>query len=185
MRKTATAWEDPAEEVAILFYIGLNPRFGEFVASTPIPPYEPGKPDCINLGGPRQRGIERGSQCQDGIVNPRRLRPIVAVRKVCSTLTHICSASRVQRKEDSTGQSCGPLTPLRRPSVQDRRSAKQHPARIDVLACLCGCRECQWLGGNAPEDRGSGLLNCFQALAQEVSVSVPKLDVVLGRGPVL
>jgi hypothetical protein len=50
---------------------------------------------------------------------------------------------------------------------------------------LCGCRECRWLGGNAPEDHGSGLLNGFQALAQETGVSVPKLDVVLGRGSVL
>lgn len=30
--------EDPAEEVAVLFYIGLNPRFDEFLASTPISP---------------------------------------------------------------------------------------------------------------------------------------------------
>jgi hypothetical protein len=29
------------------------------------------------------------------------------------------------------------------------------------------------------------LLNCFQALAQEIGVSAPKLDVVLGRGSVL
>jgi hypothetical protein len=32
--------------------------------------------------------------------------------------------------------------------------------------------------GNAPEDHGCGLLNGFQALAQEIGVSVPKLDVV-------
>src|ERR1700751_2441616 len=50
---------------------------------------------------------------------------------------------------------------------------------------LCGCRECRWLGGNAPEDHGSGLLNGFQTLAQEIGVSVPKLDVVLGCGSVL
>src|SRR5580692_7038224 len=50
---------------------------------------------------------------------------------------------------------------------------------------LCRCRECRWLGGNAPEDHGSGLLNGFQALAQEIGVSVPKLDVVLGCGSVL
>jgi hypothetical protein len=43
---------------------------------------------------------------------------------------------------------------------------------------LCGYRECRWLGGNAPEDHGSSLLNGFQALAQETGVSVPKLDVV-------
>jgi hypothetical protein len=34
--------------------------------------------------------------------------------------------------------------------------------------------------GNAREDHGSGLLNCFQALAQEIGVSAPKLDVVQG-----
>src|SRR5207302_5592240 len=56
---------------------------------------------------------------------------------------------------------------------------------LQVLACLCGYRECRWLGGNAPEDHGSGLLNGFQALAEEIGVSVPKLDVVLGRGSVL
>ena len=50
---------------------------------------------------------------------------------------------------------------------------------------LCGCRECRWLGGNAPEDHGSGLLNGFQALAQEIGVSMPKLDVVVGCGSVL
>ena len=50
---------------------------------------------------------------------------------------------------------------------------------------LCGCRECRLLGGNAPEDHGSGLLNGFQALAQEIGVSMPKLDVVLGSGSVL
>src|ERR1700692_3492722 len=53
------------------------------------------------------------------------------------------------------------------------------------VGVLCGCRECRWLGGNAPEDHGSGLLNGFQALAQEIGVSVPKLDVVLGCGSVL
>src|SRR5580692_3078644 len=53
------------------------------------------------------------------------------------------------------------------------------------VSVLCGCRECRWLGGNAPENHGSGLLNGFQALAQESGVSVPKLDVVLGCGSVL
>ncbi len=33
--------------------------------------------------------------------------------------------------------------------------------------------------GQCPEDHGSGLLNGFQALAQKIGVSVPKLDVVL------
>src|SRR3984957_10346892 len=53
------------------------------------------------------------------------------------------------------------------------------------IGVLCGCRECRWLGGNAPEDHGSGLLNGFQALAEKIGVSVPKLDVVLGCGSVL
>ena len=48
------------------------------------------------------------------------------------------------------------------------------------VGVLSGYRECRWLGGNAPEDHGSSLLNGFQALAQETGVSVPKLDVVLG-----
>jgi hypothetical protein len=51
---------------------------------------------------------------------------------------------------------------------------------VHVFGVLCGCRECRWLGGNAPEDHGSGLLNGFQTLAQEIGVSVPKLDVVGG-----
>jgi hypothetical protein len=34
-------------------------------------------------------------------------------------------------------------------------------------------------GGRPPEAHGSGLLNGFQALAQETGVPVPKLDVVL------
>src|SRR5271165_2951752 len=38
------------------------------------------------------------------------------------------------------------------------------------------------LGGDAPENHGSGVLDGFQALAQEISIPVPKLDVVLGRG---
>ena len=50
---------------------------------------------------------------------------------------------------------------------------------------LCGCRECRWLGGDAPEDHGSGLLNGFQAFAQKIGVSMPKLYVVLGCGSVL
>src|SRR5271154_1673813 len=53
------------------------------------------------------------------------------------------------------------------------------------VGALCGGGECRWLGGNAPEDHGSGLLNGFQALAQKTGVSVPKLDVVLGCGSVL
>jgi len=30
---------------------------------------------------------------------------------------------------------------------------------------LRGCGECRWLGGDAPEDHGSGLLNSLQTLA--------------------
>ena len=44
------------------------------------------------------------------------------------------------------------------------------------VGMLRGCRECRRLGGNAqgnaPEDHGSGLLDGFQALAQEIGVSV-------------
>src|SRR5579864_6732122 len=63
------------------------------------------------------------------------------------------------------------------------------PVRREPKRCRCGllcdCGECRWLGGNAPEDHGSGLLNGFQALAQKIGVSMPKLDVVLGCGSVL
>ena len=40
----------------------------------------------------------------------------------------------------------------------------------------------RWLGGNAPENHGSGLLNGFQTLAQKIGVSMPKLDVIGGCG---
>src|SRR5271166_5960998 len=46
-----------------------------------------------------------------------------------------------------------------------------------VLSGGCGLRD---LGGNAPKDYGCGLLNSFQALAQQVGVSVPNLDVISG-----
>ena len=39
-----------------------------------------------------------------------------------------------------------------------RRASKPNGAGDGVL---CGCRECRWLGGNAPEDHGSGLLDGF------------------------
>jgi hypothetical protein len=39
---------------------------------------------------------------------------------------------------------------------------------------LCGCGRRRRLGSNAPENHGSGLLDGFQALAQETGVSVPK-----------
>ena len=63
-----------------------------------------------------------------------------------------------------------------------RRACKPNSAGVGALS---GCREYRWLGGNAPEDRGSGLLNGFQTFAQEIGVSVPKLDVVLGSGSIL
>src|SRR5580658_2516725 len=66
-----------------------------------------------------------------------------------------------------------------------RTRRAQKTKRCRCMVVLCGCRECRWLGGNAPEDHGSGLLNSFQALAQEIGVSVPELDVVLGCGSVL
>jgi hypothetical protein len=39
--------------------------------------------------------------------------------------------------------------------------------------------------GNSLEDHGSDLLNRFQTFAQKVGISMPKLDVVLGRASVL
>ena len=47
---------------------------------------------------------------------------------------------------------------------------------------------CYWrlgralLGGHAPEDHTSGTLDEFEALLQELSVAMPKLDVVGGSG---
>ena len=37
--------------------------------------------------------------------------------------------------------------------------------------------------GNAPEDHGSGALDDFEALLQELGVSMPKLDIVGASGP--
>ena len=45
-----------------------------------------------------------------------------------------------------------------------------------LLSC-CGASRAL-LGGNAPEDDGSGALDDFQALWQELGVSMPKLDIV-------
>jgi hypothetical protein len=42
---------------------------------------------------------------------------------------------------------------------------------------LSGSR--RWLGGNAPENHNSRLLDCFQTFAQEISVSMPELDYVV------
>jgi hypothetical protein len=36
----------------------------------------------------------------------------------------------------------------------------------------------RWLGGNAPENHSSGLLDGFQTLAQKIGVSMPELDVI-------
>jgi hypothetical protein len=102
------------------FYIGVNPRFDEFVAPTLHFSCEPGKPDC-----------------------------------------HLSVHVRaVQRKEDSTGQSSWPdATAAAAPYVKKAECENSTPRT------LCGRHECRWLGGDAPEDRGSGLLNGFQALA--------------------
>ena len=40
----------------------------------------------------------------------------------------------------------------------------------------------RWLGGNAPENHSSGLLDGFQTLAQKIGVSMPELDVIGGCG---
>jgi hypothetical protein len=49
-----------------------------------------------------------------------------------------------------------------------------------VLCWLSGNR--RWLGGNAPENHSSGLLDSLQALAEKISVSMPELDVIGGSG---
>ena len=46
--------------MVVLFYIGLNSRFDEFVAPTLHFSCEPGQPDRISLGVPQQSGIEIG-----------------------------------------------------------------------------------------------------------------------------
>src|SRR5450755_2204882 len=40
----------------------------------------------------------------------------------------------------------------------------------------------RWLGGNAPENHSSGLLDGFQTLAEKIGVSMPELDVISGCG---
>jgi hypothetical protein len=56
------------------------------------------------------------------------------------------------------------------------------PETVQVLACYAAAASAAGSGamppGNAPEDHGNGLLNGFQALAKEIGVSLPKLDVV-------
>src|ERR1017187_1532723 len=51
---------------------------------------------------------------------------------------------------------------------------------LDFCVGLSGNR--RWLGGNAPENHSSGLLDGFQTLAQKIGVSMPELDVISGRG---
>src|ERR1019366_8225602 len=46
---------------------------------------------------------------------------------------------------------------------------------------LCGCGRRRRLGGDAPENHGSGLLNGFQALPPETGVSVPEGYVIRRR----
>src|SRR4029077_19296058 len=50
------------------------------------------------------------------------------------------------------------------------------------VGVLCGCRECRWLGGNAPEDDGSGFLDGFQAPRAKGGGSAPKAGDSSGRG---
>jgi hypothetical protein len=45
---------------------------------------------------------------------------------------------------------------------------------------LCGLCRRHWLGGNARENDGSGVLDGFQTLSQQFSISAPNLDVILG-----
>src|ERR1017187_1799759 len=49
---------------------------------------------------------------------------------------------------------------------------------LDFCVGLSGNR--RWLGGNAPENPSSGLLDGFQTLAQKIGVSMPEPDVIGG-----
>src|ERR1019366_2171986 len=51
---------------------------------------------------------------------------------------------------------------------------------LEFCVGLSGNR--RWLGGNAPENHSSGLLDSFQALSQKIGVSMPELDVIGGCG---
>jgi predicted RNA-binding Zn ribbon-like protein len=53
------------------------------------------------------------------------------------------------------------------------------PQRLSALNSALAQARWAMPPGDAPEDHGSGLLNGFQTLAQEIAVSMPKLDVVL------
>src|SRR5271165_5357973 len=47
---------------------------------------------------------------------------------------------------------------------------------LEFCVGLSGNRRC--LGGKAPENHSSGLLDGFQTLAEKISVSMPELDVI-------
>src|ERR1700730_8701829 len=51
---------------------------------------------------------------------------------------------------------------------------------LEFCVGLSGNR--RWLGGNAPENHSSGLLDGCQTLAQKIGVSMPELDVIGGCG---
>src|SRR5712692_5990104 len=51
---------------------------------------------------------------------------------------------------------------------------------LEFCVGLSGNR--RWLGGNAPENHSSGLLDGFQTLAQKIGVPMPELDVIGGCG---
>src|SRR6266849_10715318 len=53
---------------------------------------------------------------------------------------------------------------------------------LELGSCVGLSRNRRWLGGNAPENHSSGLLDSFQALAQKIGVSMPELDVISGCG---
>ena len=61
-------------------------------------------------------------------------------------------------------------------------SRREHPNGHLWFCRLGACGHRHRLGGNSPENHGSGLLNGCQALAQEIGVSMPDLDVILGGG---
>ena len=118
-------------------------------------------------------------------MNPRHLRLIVAVRKVCSSSYRYLFRFAGSTKRRFNGPELWPVDTAAAALYVRKGKCEIAPRQNRCIGVLCGYRECRRLGGNAPEDRGSGLLNGFQALAQEVGVSVPKLDIVLGRGSVL
>jgi len=126
----------------------------------------------------------REHKCQNGIAL-QTLATDLTVRKVRSSYsTYLFSFVRLTKRRFN-GPELWPVDTAA--AALYAKMAECEPAlrQNQGDGISCGCRECHWLGGNAPEDHGSGLLNGFQALAQKFGVSVPKLDVVLGRGSVL